>query len=226
MTGAKNSNTMESSRRGSCVSSRAGTYRSTRSSQRRPYRQYSFINFIDKGEKDSLFFGLCTQRGGTYLEINILFIIVVLTLSAGTVWGWKRGLLESVIRIISCILGILVVVVGAKGIGSFMQKRYMQVIMALALLVLIQVIHKVVRFLTETFKLVRALPVGKLADKLAGAVLGFAESVFVIWLAFLLVGVFDVMDLNKWVTGQVEQSRFLTLIYYSNYLIELLKKVL
>ncbi len=147
-------------------------------------------------------------------------------MSAGTVWGWKRGLLESVIRIISCILGILVVVVVAKGIGSFMQKRYMQVIMALALLVLIQVIHKVVRFLTETFKLVRALPVGKLADKLAGAVLGFAESVFVIWLAFLLVGVFDVMDLNKWVTGQVEQSRFLTLIYYSNYLIELLKKVL
>lgn len=147
-------------------------------------------------------------------------------MSAGTVWGWKRGLLESVIRIISCILGILVVVVVAKGIGSFMQKRYMQVIMALALLVLIQVIHKVVRFLTETFKLVRALPVGKLADKLAGAVLGFAESVFVIWLAFLLVGVFDVMDLNKWVTEQVEQSRFLTLIYYSNYLIELLKKVL
>lgn len=147
-------------------------------------------------------------------------------MSAGTVWGWKRGLLESVIRIISCILGILVVVVVAKGIGSFMQKRYMQVIMALALLVLIQVIHKVVRFLTETFKLVRAIPVGKLADKLAGAVLGFAESVFVIWLAFLLVGVFDVMDLNKWVTGQVEQSRFLTLIYYSNYLIELLKKVL
>lgn len=147
-------------------------------------------------------------------------------MSAGTVWGWKRGLLESVIRIISCILGILVVVVVAKGIGSFMQKRYMQVIMALALLVLIQVIHKVVRFLTETFKLVRAIPVGKLADKLAGAVLGLAESVFVIWLVFLLVGVFDVMDLNKWVTAQVEQSRFLTLIYYSNYLIELLKKVL
>ena len=160
------------------------------------------------------------------MDINILFIIVIAILGIGVIWGWKRGFLESVIRIISCILGILVVVVVAKGIGSFMQKRYMQVIMALALLVLIQVIHKVVRFLTETFKLVRAIPVGKLADKLAGAVLGLAESVFVIWLVFLLVGVFDVMDLNKWVTAQVEQSRFLTLIYYSNYLIELLKKVL
>lgn len=160
------------------------------------------------------------------MEINILFIIVVLMLVIGAVWGWKRGLLESIIRIISCILGILVIVVMAKGIGSFVQKSYVQVIMALVLLVMIQVIHRIVKFLTDTFKLVRAIPVGKLADKLAGAVLGLAEAIFVIWLVFLLIGVFDVADLNAWVIQQVEKSRFLTMIYYSNYLIELLRKVL
>ncbi|MDE5695901.1 MAG: CvpA family protein [Lachnospiraceae bacterium] len=160
------------------------------------------------------------------MEINILFIIVVLMLGIGAVWGWKRGLLESIIRIISCILGILVIVVMAKGIGSFVQKSYVQVIMALVLLVMIQVIHRIVKFLTDTFKLVRAIPVGKLADKLAGAVLGLAEAIFVIWLVFLLIGVFDVADLNAWVIQQVEKSRFLTMIYYSNYLIELLRKVL
>lgn len=160
------------------------------------------------------------------MEINILFIIVVLMLVIGAVWGWKRGLLESIIRIISCILGILVIVVIAKGIGSFVQKSYVQVIMALVLLVMIQVIHRIVKFLTDTFKLVRAIPVGKLADKLAGAVLGLAEAIFVIWLVFLLIGVFDVADLNAWVIQQVEKSRFLTMIYYSNYLIELLRKVL
>ena len=53
------------------------------------------------------------------MEINLLFVIVVLILAAGAVWGWKRGLLESVIRIISCILGILVIVVAAKGVGNF-----------------------------------------------------------------------------------------------------------
>ena len=91
------------------------------------------------------------------MEINVLLIIVVLILAVGTVWGWKRGLLESIIRIISYILGILVIVVIAKGIGSFMHKSYVQVIMALLLLVLIQVIHKVVKFLSDTFKLVRAV---------------------------------------------------------------------
>ena len=160
------------------------------------------------------------------MEINLLFVIVVLSLAAGVVWGWKRGLLESIIRIISCILGILVIVVVAKGIGNFIQKSYVQVVMAVILLILIRYIHKIVKFLTDTFQLVCAIPVGKLADKLAGAALGFVEAVFVLWLAFLVFGIFDVMKMNTWIIEQVEQSRFLTMLYYSNYLIELLGKVL
>ncbi len=160
------------------------------------------------------------------MDINILFIIVVVILGVGTIWGWKRGLLESVIRIISCVLGVLVLIVLAKGIGSFIQKSYVQVIMALVLLVAIRMIHRIMKFLTDTFKLVRAIPVGKLADKLAGAVLGLVEAVLIIWLGFLLVGIFDTIGLNAWVLEQVGKSRFLTVMYYSNYLIELLKKVL
>ncbi len=160
------------------------------------------------------------------MEINILFVIVVIVFGAGTIWGWIRGLLESVIRIVSCILGILVLVVMAKGIGSFLQKSYVKVIMALFLLLAIRMIYRLMRFLTDTFRLVRAIPVGKLADKLAGAVLGLIEAIFAVWLCFLLIGVFDVMNLNAWVLQQVERSRFLTMLYYSNYLIELLKNVL
>ena len=116
------------------------------------------------------------------MDINILFIIVIAILGIGVIWGWKRGFLESVIRIISCILGILVLIVVAKGIGghrigSFMQKSYVQVVMAFALLAAIRLIHKIMRFLTDSFKLVRAIPIGKLADKFAGAALGLAESV-------------------------------------------------
>lgn len=160
------------------------------------------------------------------MEINILFIIVVIVFGAGTIWGWKRGLLESVIRIVSCILGILVLVVVAKGVGSFLQKSYVKVILALLLLLAIRIIYRLMRFLTDTFRLVRAIPVGKLADKLAGAVLGFIEAIFAVWLCFLLIGVFDIMNLNVWVLQQVEQSRFLTMLYDLNYLIELLRKVL
>ena len=160
------------------------------------------------------------------MDINILFIIVIAILGIGVIWGWKRGFLESVIRIISCILGILVLIVVAKGIGSFMQKSYVQVVMAFALLAAIRLIHKIMRFFFFFFKLVRAIPIGKLADKFAGAALGLAESVLIVWLGFLLLGVFDTLGLNAWVLEQVEQSRFLTIMYHSNYLIALLQKVL
>ena len=163
---------------------------------------------------------------GTRLEINILFVVVVMVFGLGTIWGWKRGLLESVIRILSCILGILVLIVVAKGIGSFLQKSYVKVIMALLLLLAIRMIYRLMRFLMDTFRLVRAIPVGKLADKLAGAVLGFIEAVFIVWLCFLLIGVFDIMNLNTWILQQVERSHFLTTLYYSNYLIEKIKNVL
>ena len=162
----------------------------------------------------------------TELEVNILFLIVVIAFGTGIMWGWKRGLLESVIRIVSCILGILVLVVMAKGIGNFLQKSYVKVIMALLLLLAIRMIYKLIRFLTDTFRLVRAIPVGRLVDKLAGAILGFIEAIFVVWLCFLLIGVFDVMNLNAWILQQVERSQLLTILYYSNYLIELLKNVL
>ncbi len=143
----------------------------------------------------------------------------------GIVWGWKRGLLESIVRIVSGILGIIVLVVIAKGVGNFIQGSYANVIMAITLLVIIRIIHKSITFLVSTFKLVRAIPIGKLADQLAGAALGAVEAVFVVWFIFLMIGSFDRMELNSWIIEQVSKSSFLTTLYYSNYLVELLAKI-
>lgn len=160
---------------------------------------------------------------GKALHINILFIIVIIILITGAMSGWKRGLLESIIRIISYILGILVLIILAKGIGNFIQGSYAYVIMAFILLAAIEAIHKFIRFLFRTLKLVRALPIGKLADKLSGAALGVVEAVFVVWIIFFIIGN-HAMNLNTWMQTQVSQSRFLTILYY--YHVEFLKQLL
>lgn len=189
--------------------------------------QYRPLSFNKAPEEIYLDTNILNSAGNPVSwDMNILFIIVVSVLAIGAVWGWKRGLLESVIRIISCILGILVLIVVAKGVGNFIQKSYVKVIMALILLLAIRMIHRAVKFLADTFKLVRAIPIGKLADKLAGTILGLAEAVIIIWIMFLIVGVFDIMGLKSWMMAQVSESSFLTMLYYSNYLIELLKAVL
>lgn len=158
--------------------------------------------------------------------MNLLFIIVAASLAVGAVWGWKRGFLEGLIRIISCILGIFVLVIVAKGIGSFLQGSIISVMVAVLLLIVIRLIHKAIKFLIDTFKLVRAIPIGKLADKLAGTALGAVEAVFVIWLVYLLIGSFDLFGLHQWALAQTAQSKFLTIIYSSNYLVALLKQIL
>ncbi len=157
-------------------------------------------------------------------NINILFVIVTVILGIGTIWGWKRGLLEGLIRMVSCILGIMVLVIVVKGIGSFLQGSIMSVVIAILLLLVISVIHKLVKFIIDTFKLLRSIPDGKLVDKLAGAALGFAETILVIWLAYLLIGSFDLFGLKQWVMEQTAQSRFLTLI--NSYLVLLLRQIL
>lgn len=159
------------------------------------------------------------------MDINVLLIIVILILLSGAAWGWRRGIIESVIGIISCALGLLVIITVANGVGSFMQKSYVRLTMAVALLLAISIIHKIIIFLAEALKLIRHVPAGKLVDKLTGAVLGLAEAVFVIWLLFLLSGFLEIMGLNAWIMAQVEKSRFLTVLYYSNYLVELLRGI-
>ncbi|MCM1182215.1 MAG: CvpA family protein [Roseburia sp.] len=157
------------------------------------------------------------------MEINLLFIVVIIILGTGTILGCRRGFLESVVRIVSCILGILVVVIIAKGVGNFIQGSFLSVLMALILLVAIRIIHKVIKLLVDSLKLVRALPAGRLVDKLIGAAIGFAEAVVVLWLLFLLIGSFDLLHLSAWINEQVAENRFLRLLYYSNYIVALLK---
>ncbi len=158
------------------------------------------------------------------MEINILFIIVVIAFAAGAIGGFHNGILESVVHIVSCILGIVVLIILAKGIGSFIQGSFLSVIMAIILLAAIRIIHKVIKLVLDSLRLVRALPAGKLVDKLAGAALGLLEALLVIWIAFIIIGSVDIYGINTWVKAQVSQSKLLSLIYNTNYLVILLKK--
>lgn len=160
------------------------------------------------------------------MEINILFVIVAAIIAVGVVKGWKKGFLDGIIRMISGILGILVITVVAKGVGSFLQGRYTNVLVAVILLLSVRILYKIVRFLIDTFKLVRSVPLGRTADRLTGAALGAVGAVFVIWALFLLAGSFETSQLSIWVMEQVGESRFLSLLYGSNYLVELLRQVI
>jgi len=155
----------------------------------------------------------------------ILLVIVTAMLIIGAWHGSKKGLLEAVINIISSILGIMVIVIVAKGVGNFIQGSFLGVVMALILLLSIRIIHKIIELIISSLKLVRALPAGRLIDKVAGAVLGVIETIILIWFLFIIMGSFDIYGLNDWIIEQVDQSKILQYIYASNYLVKLFNLV-
>ncbi len=157
------------------------------------------------------------------MSINILWMIVIAFLAVGAVTGYKRGLVEGVMRLVTSLLGIVVLVILAKGIGNFLQGSYVNVLMALILLALIRIFHRVGKLILDSCKLVSKLPVIHSLDKIAGLLLGVAEVIVFIWLVFLFIAVWNPFGLQTWVMAEVESSVFLSLLYYVNGLILLLK---
>jgi uncharacterized membrane protein required for colicin V production len=74
----------------------------------------------------------------------------------------------------------------------------------------------VVRLIFNAFKFLRYIPIGKLADKLAGIVLGLAEALFLVWIAFFLLDNITVMNVNSWVFAQISQNDILMRLYDAN----------
>lgn len=157
------------------------------------------------------------------MDIDIVWIIVVLFLLVSAITGFKKGLVESTMRLVTSVLGIVVLVVLAKGVGSFIQGSYINVLMALILLMVIHILHQLGKLILDSCKLVSKLPVIHSLDKIAGIFLGMAEAVLFIWIVFLFIGVTNPFGIQEWLMGQVYESTLLTILYKTNYLIVLLK---
>ena len=157
------------------------------------------------------------------MDINIVWIIAVLLLAAGAVKGFRKGLVEGVVRITSYVIGIIVLNVLVKGIASFIQGSILNVLMALILLVVIRLLHRIIKLLLDSCRLVSRLPVVKWLDRLGGTLLGIAQMVCLIWALFILFGYFDILHLNGWILEMVNQSRLLSLLYHTNYIIRLMQ---
>ena len=150
------------------------------------------------------------------MDINLVWIIAVVFLLISAITGFKRGLVESTMRLVASILGIIVLVVLAKGVGSFIQGSYINVLMALILLTVLHILHRLGKLILDSCKLVSKLPVIHSLDKIAGIFLGLAEAILFIWLVFLFVGVMNPFGIQEWLMEQVQESTLLTILYRTN----------
>lgn len=156
------------------------------------------------------------------MSINILWIIVVASLLIGAITGFKRGLVEGIMRLVTSLMGIIVLIILAKGIGNFLQGSYMNVLMALILLLVLRIFHRVGKLILDSCKLVSKLPVIHSLDKIAGMLLGIIEVLVFVWLVFLFVGAMNPLGLQDFFMAQVNESILLSTLYKTNVLVRLL----
>ena len=159
------------------------------------------------------------------IDINILWIITVVLLVWGGISGFKRGLVEGVIHVVSFVLGLAVLIVLAKGIGCFIQGNLLNVLMALILLVVIRIFHQLTKLLLDSCRLISRLPVVKWLDRLAGMLLGVTQALCIIWIIFSLCGYFNFGHLNAWILAEIRDSMLLSMIYHTNLIIRILQFV-
>lgn len=154
--------------------------------------------------------------------MNILTGAVIIILIWYGINGFQKGLVEGIRHLVSWGIGFAVLYVMLKGVGNFIEGSFVNVLIALMLLLIIHIIDRVLKLIMDSIKLVSRLPVIHGTDKLAGVVLGVVRGLCVIWILFIIVGFLESSELTVWIQQQVSGNDFLKLVYHSNVIVRAL----
>ena len=152
----------------------------------------------------------------------VLTIIAIAIILLFAINGAKKGLIDGIVHLISYIVAIAVIFIIAKGIGNFLQKSYINVIVALILLVSIRIIDRVLKLITDSLELAAKLPVLNFTNHVLGFAFGTIRGLLFTWILFLLVGYFNIENVNNWISAQVGQNILISTIYKTNMIVPLL----
>ena len=159
------------------------------------------------------------------MNLNLLQIIAVVILICMVMDGCKKGMVKSLISLISLLITCVVLFLVGNALNSYIDGRFFNLILTLLLLAAIGVGHHLLNVVFFSVKMIAKLPIVHGLDKLLGIVVGILETVLIIWTIYA-INIFR--DLGTW--GQVivdytRDSRILTYLYENNYLAYLIEQL-
>ena len=95
------------------------------------------------------------------------------------------------------------------------------IVNAVAYLLTFLIVWTVIRVILAACDVVTMLPVLHGVNKLAGGVLGIAEAVVFIWIAFLIVAIFCNGEVGQMIFGLISENVFLSLLYSQNLIMKI-----
>lgn len=155
--------------------------------------------------------------------MNILLIIVAILMICKMVDGYKKGMVKEIISFVSLIILCVVLALLANGVSSYFDKKYVNVVLAVILLVVIGVVHHLLGVLFFSAKMVVKLPIVNWVDKLLGIVVGMLEIILILWTVYTFVMFMDLGMIGNQIVEYTKESNILLWFYDNNYLAYLLE---
>lgn len=150
--------------------------------------------------------------------MNILLIAVVLFMICKIVDGYKKGMVKEIISLVSLIVVCAVVALIVRGLDSYWDKNYVNVIVAVVLLIIVGIVHHILGVVFFSAKVISKLPIVSWLNKLLGMVFGVLETVLILWTIYTFIMFMDMGMIGQQILLYTQESPVLTWIYEHNYL--------
>ena len=149
------------------------------------------------------------------MNLNLLLVIMAVVLICMVMDGYKKGMVKSLISLISLLITCVVLFLIGNGLSSYFDGKIFNVILTILLLAAIGLVHHLLNIVFFSAKMIVKLPIVHSLDKLLGIVVGILETVLIVWTIYA----FNIFR------DYTRDSRILTCLYENNYLAYLVEQL-
>ena len=159
------------------------------------------------------------------MNINVVLIIMVIILAAAVADGYKKGMVRSIISLVSLIITCGVVALLGYGVKSYFDGSIFNVIAMVLLLCLVGLVRHLLNVVFFSAKVISKLPVVSFGDKLLGILFGVLETAVILWTVYILVMMLDIGIVGQMILDSTQDSKILSWMYENNYLAYFLEQI-
>ena len=134
------------------------------------------------------------------ININVLFIAVILVMVYNVVQGYKHGMVKAVISLVSMVVLCVVVALLANAVSSYHDGKYYNLAVVVILLALLGIAHHLLGVVFFSAKMIAKLPV------------------LILWTVYTFTMMMDMGMIGQMILAYTQDNQILSWLYQHNYL--------
>lgn len=149
-------------------------------------------------------------------QINLVLIVLIILMICNMVEGYKKGMIRSIISLVSLVVTCIVIALIANGLNSYTDGEIVNVVIAVLLLCLLGIVQHLLNVVFFSAKAISKLPIVHSVDKLLGIVVGILETVLILWTIYTFVMMMNLGMIENMIVEYTSESKILTWFYEHN----------